>query len=163
MNASEPRQFTGRHMLAIMIIFFGIIITVNFTMAYMAHRSWTGFVVKNSYVASQQFNEKMAETRAQAALHWSSLLTVKDGIVGYKLLDSSSKDVALKSVTMKFMRPVDDREDRSELLVRRDGGSFITEMPIANGAWLIEIDADAGLDKPYRETLRIHVVNGDRQ
>ncbi|MGO4840209.1 FixH family protein, partial [Rhizobiaceae sp. 2RAB30] len=68
--------FTGRHMLAIMVAFFGTIIAVNVTMATLAGRSWTGFVVKNSYVASQEFNRKAEQGRAQAALGWESRLTM---------------------------------------------------------------------------------------
>ena len=55
---TAPKEFTGRHMLAIMLAFFGTIIAVNLVMAIFASRSWTGLVVKNSYVASQEFNEK---------------------------------------------------------------------------------------------------------
>ena len=61
-------EFTGRHMLAAMLAFFGVIIAVNITMAVFAQTSWTGFVVRNSYVASQEFNGKVAAARAQAAL-----------------------------------------------------------------------------------------------
>ncbi|WP_352772427.1 FixH family protein [Mesorhizobium sp. M0684] len=42
-------------------------------MAVLASRSWTGFVVKNSHVARQEFNRKAGEG-AQAALGWSSPL-----------------------------------------------------------------------------------------
>ena len=60
MNTRErkPAEFTGRHMLAIMLAFFGVIIAVNLVMATLASKSWTGLVVKNTYVASQQFNRK---------------------------------------------------------------------------------------------------------
>ncbi|RWK14298.1 FixH family protein, partial [Mesorhizobium sp.] len=55
-NAEKPRVFTGRHMLAIILAFFGVVIAVNLTMATLANTSWTGLVVENTYVASQQFN-----------------------------------------------------------------------------------------------------------
>jgi nitrogen fixation protein FixH len=61
----QSREFTGRHMLMIMLAFFGVIITVNVVMARFAMTSWTGLVVENSYVASQQFNEKMMAVRTQ--------------------------------------------------------------------------------------------------
>ncbi len=162
MNAAGSRQFTGRHMLAIMIAFFGVIIAVNVSLAVFARESWTGLVVQNSYVASQQFNQKMADTRAQAALDWSSKLAIENGIVSYSLVDANGRRLTLKSVTAKFMRPVDDREDRSEALGLADNGDYVSHTPIADGAWLVEIEADAGLDKPYRETLRVLVANGAR-
>ena len=63
---AQPRtggEFTGRHMLGIMLAFFATVIAVNVTMAMFASKSWTGFVVRNSYVASQEFNERSEERR----------------------------------------------------------------------------------------------------
>lgn len=59
-QTDKPKEFTGRHMLAIMLAFFGVIIAVNGVMATFATRSWSGLVVENTYVASQQFNERAA-------------------------------------------------------------------------------------------------------
>ncbi|WP_246805071.1 FixH family protein [Mesorhizobium mediterraneum] len=44
-------EFAGRYMPALILAFFTTII-VNLRMAVFASRSWTGFVVKNSCVAS---------------------------------------------------------------------------------------------------------------
>lgn len=46
---------------ALILAFFGTIIIVELTMAVLASRSWTGFVVKNSHVDSQEFNRKAGE------------------------------------------------------------------------------------------------------
>jgi nitrogen fixation protein FixH len=154
--------FTGRHMLLIMVTFFGVIIAVNVTMAYLARSSWTGLVVENSYVASQQFNAKMAETRAQDALGWSSDLTIAEGRVRYELTDKGGHAVALKGVALKFMHPVDDREDERVDLVRGADGIYGASHALSDGVWLVEIAADAGLEKAYRETLRIYVTGGKR-
>ncbi|MCO5065327.1 MAG: FixH family protein [Rhizobiaceae bacterium] len=163
MNGQERTTgFTGRHMLLVMFAFFGIIIAVNFTMAYFARSSWTGLIVENSYVASQEFNAKMAETRAQDALGWSSELTVADGRVRYKLSGTDGHAVGLDAVTVKFMHPVDDREDERVELVKGADGIFETSHSLSDGVWLVEIEADAGLEKPYRELLRIHVAGGRR-
>lgn len=160
MTAVRQKQFTGLHMLAIMIAFFGVIIAVNVTMAVVARTSWTGLVVQNSYVASQQFNQKVAETRAQASLGWSGKLTIEDGRARYRIEDSNQHGVRLLGVNMTFMRPVDDREDRTVQLVRDGDGSYAASDTIADGAWLVRVEADAGMAKPYRETLRILVYGG---
>jgi len=159
---TQSGQFTGWHMLAIMLAFFGVIISVNMTMAIFARTSWTGLVVQNSYVASQQFNEKMAETRAQAALGWTSTLTLEGGRARYRLDDNEHSGVSLHGVALTFKHPVDDREDQRLELSRDGDGSFTTGTVIPDGIWLVEVEADAGLAKPYRETLRIHIVQGKR-
>ena len=50
------RPFTGYHMTAILVAFFGVVIVVNFVMARYAVATFGGTVVDNSYVASQEFN-----------------------------------------------------------------------------------------------------------
>ena len=58
---------TGPKVLAIMLAAFGTVIAVNLTLAWSAVSTFPGLEVKNSYVASQNFN---AELAAQQALGW---------------------------------------------------------------------------------------------
>ncbi|MFN7052645.1 MAG: FixH family protein, partial [Gemmobacter sp.] len=60
-------QITGRQVFAFTAGAFGIIIAVNVLMAYKAVSTFPGLEVKNSYVASQNFD---TERRAQEALGW---------------------------------------------------------------------------------------------
>ena len=151
--------FTGRHMLLTMLAFFGVIIAANFTMAWFARSSWTGFVVENSYVASQQFNAKMAETRAQQALGWTGHFSLAGGAVRYAITGVKGVEVPLQSVSVTFRRPVDDREDQTIALVKDDSG-YAASHDVADGVWIVEIDADANLPNLYRETRRIQVLQG---
>ena len=75
-NKDQGFVFTGWHMLAIMIMFFGTIITVNLIMAWNASHSWSGLVVQNTYVASQQFNGKVALAKELAASGIEGNLTI---------------------------------------------------------------------------------------
>jgi nitrogen fixation protein FixH len=70
------RSFTGRHMLFAMLAFFGVIIAVNFTMAWFASRTFGGTVVDNSYVASQNFNSWLQASRDQQKLGWHPALSL---------------------------------------------------------------------------------------
>jgi len=42
------KPFTGRHMLAVLVGFFGVVIAVNFIMASYATSTFGGVVVENS-------------------------------------------------------------------------------------------------------------------
>ena len=55
------RKFTGKHALAVFVGAFGVIIAVNLVLAYNAVKTFPGLEVKNSYVASQEFNERLKE------------------------------------------------------------------------------------------------------
>ncbi|MVA97435.1 cytochrome oxidase [Nitratireductor sp. CAU 1489] len=154
-------EFTGRHMFFIMLAFFGTIITVNLTMATFANRSWTGLVVKNSYVASQQFNDKAALARAQDALGWRGELTISDGTVGYRLTDRSGDPVSVEAVRMIFRRPVSEQGDRALALARAGTGVFAAAIEIADGGWIVEILSDVGQADPYRQVERVRVAGGE--
>lgn len=154
------REFTGRHMLGVMVAFFGTIIAVNLVMATFATTSWTGFVVKNSYVASQQFNRKAEEGRAQAALGWESMLTISDGEIRYRLLDASGTIVEPAAVAVTFRRPAYDAEDWTLELKRASDGSFAAAETPRDGIWIVETDADIGKERPYRDVRRITISNG---
>ncbi len=65
------KVFTGWHMTAILVIFFAVVITVNFTMARLAMSTFGGKVVENSYVASQHYNVWLARAEAQDRLAWT--------------------------------------------------------------------------------------------
>jgi nitrogen fixation protein FixH len=65
------RRFSGWHMTAILLAFFGVVIAVNMTMAVFATRTFGGKVVENSYVASQKYNGWLEAARRQEQLGWT--------------------------------------------------------------------------------------------
>ncbi len=160
---TAPKEFTGRHMLAIMLAFFGTIIAVNLVMAIFASRSWTGLVVKNSYVASQQFNEKAAEGREQAARNWTPVLELQPGAVAFHLNDRAGALIELAAVKTNFRRPAYEAEDFSIELTRQAGGAFSAKADIRDGIWIIETVADIGGEHAYRDTRRIVLKGGKVQ
>ena len=162
-KAVRKGEFTGRHMLMIMIAFFGTIITVNVTMAVMASRSWTGMVVENTYVASQEFNTRAAEARAQEALGWSSDLQVVDGVVTWRLLDADSAALHPEGGVIRFRHPAFDAADIESVLEPRADGRLVAQVEPADGVWIVEIEAETGLDHPYRDTHRITLRDGGLQ
>lgn len=62
---------TGRHATAGLVVFFGVVVAVNMTMAVFATRTFGGVVVQNSYVASQKYNGWLEAARKQQQLGWS--------------------------------------------------------------------------------------------
>jgi nitrogen fixation protein FixH len=70
MKILSKGTFTGWHMTTILVVFFGIVMAVNFTMARMALGTFGGTVVDNSYVASQNYNRWLAEGDKQDKLGW---------------------------------------------------------------------------------------------
>ncbi|TIN52939.1 MAG: cytochrome oxidase, partial [Mesorhizobium sp.] len=102
---------------------------------------WTGLVVENTYVASQQFNKKATEGRAQAALGWTGKLTIAWGEVRYSLTDAAGKPVPLHGVKMLFRHPAYEKEDESVTLALGSGQEFAAQHMPKDGVWIVEIDA----------------------
>lgn len=159
-KAQQQRQFTGRHMLLIMVAFFGVIIAVNVTMAMFASRSWTGLVVGNTYVASQEFNERTERGRRQQALGWQTNLNLEAGKLSYSLVDQGGSPIRLDRVEVLLHRPVSGLQDTDLILQPGSNGSYTTDIVLEDGTWIVEVEADAGLEFPYRDVRRIQVRDG---
>ncbi|MER8581400.1 FixH family protein [Mesorhizobium sp. M1423] len=162
-TSRQSREFTGRHMLFTILGFFGVVIAVNLTMATLANTSWTGLVVENTYVASQQFNKKAEQGRAQAALGWTGKLTIAGGEVRYGVTDAAGKAVPLHGVKVLFRHPAYEKEDESITLAAASGQEFVLQHIPRDGVWIVDIDADAGLARPFRDVRRIMISDGALQ
>ena len=154
------RTFTGYHMLAWIITFFGIIIGVNITMAYYANSTWSGLVVANSYVASQEFNGKLADVKAQDALGWKGKLSASNGVFHFALNGKDGSVVAANSVAVTLRRPVTDSADFTLALTKTPEGTWSVPHTLADGAWIAEVDVASDAFKMWRDTLRLTVKDG---
>ncbi len=159
MEQAKPiRPFTGKHMLALVLAFFGVVIGVNALMATLAVRSWTGLVVKSTYVASLEFNDKLAASQAQADLNWKVGLTYQEGILQFDLTDDQNQPVNVQSVNIEVSRPIGIAEDRT-LDLERIGEGFGIATDIPSGVWNVVIRAEVA-DYPqflYRARLFVDV------
>jgi nitrogen fixation protein FixH len=156
-DAKKPFTFTGWHMLAIMLAFFGTIITVNFTMAYLATSTWSGLVVKNTYVASQQFNGKTAAIRDMLATGIAGDLQVDAKGMRYRLTLPENTPVVADSVTAHFKRPVGTAQDFELQLTPAGNGLYLADMVILPGSWIVEMQASKDGKMIMHEAKRITV------
>lgn len=150
-------HFTGRHMAAVMALFFGTIIAVNLTMAFFATSTWSGLVVTNPYVEGQRFNSVTATRERQAARGWSIDTTYADGRFAVALTDREGLPVQAGTVTAKIGRPASDQLDRTLSLQLLPQGGYAGETELAPGLW----DADVTVEMPgtdiWEKRIRFHV------
>lgn len=151
---ASTKGFTGRHMLLTTCAFFGVVISVNVTMAWFASSSWSGLVVENTYVASQQFNEKVAAIKAMNATGVSGSISVHAGVFTYRLHNRDGTPVTADAVIANFKRPVGDHEDFSETLKKVGEGLFEADRHIPSGDWIVELISRRGGTLVMHEALR---------
>ena len=159
-QVASEREFTGYHMAAALALFFGVIITVNLIMAYFANSTWSGLVVKNSYVASQEFNGKVEQVKAQEALGWKGTLTSSPGVVRWSLVDANATPVATDAVTIRFRRPVTETADATVSLTPAANGDWQAAFPLGEGLWIAVVDVQSAANGLWRENLRFADSSG---
>jgi nitrogen fixation protein FixH len=132
---TEKGEFTGRHMLLLAVGFFGVVIAVNVLMAVVASSSWTGLVVDNSYVASQQFEDKRIAHEAQRAAGWQASFTYAPGIAQLIVRDGAGNPVDLGPVSVLVNRPVGGHDDQRLTLERSADVSYAAALVLSEGVW----------------------------
>lgn len=154
-NPAKQREFTGWHMLGVLVLFFGTIIGVNIWLAIEATTSWTGLVVENSYVASQEFNTKLANARAQDAMGWQGGFAYEDGQVRFTLVDGEGKPIRATSVTVALSRPIGTHGDQTLTLNPLVDGSYGAMVDLIPGAWNAHILATFDGQPDYEHNARL--------
>ncbi|MHA6719858.1 FixH family protein [Sphingomonas sp. RS6] len=150
------RPFTGWHMAAILIGFFGVVIAVNLVMATNAVRTFGGVVVDNSYVASQYFNRWLAEGREQAAQGWrAEAHGTPDGALVVALRDARGP-IRQAIVTVEAEHPLGRVPGRSIALTTLGDGRYAAPHALSAGRWRVRIHARAGQrDAEFVQDLRL--------
>ncbi|MBP2445135.1 FixH family protein [Rhizobium leguminosarum] len=136
---TSTQGFTGRHMLIVTCSFFAVVIGVNVTMAWFASSSWSGLVVENTYVASQEFNRKAADMRAMAASGIIGKLSLAGGRIRYDIHNRDGSPATVDDVTANFKRPVGDHEDFHVAFTKVGNGKFESQHRVASGDWIVEV------------------------
>ena len=153
--STRTQGFTGMHMLLITCAFFGVIIAVNFTMAWYASSSWSGLVVKNTYVASQEFNGRAAAMKAMAASGIAGKLSLTSDEIHYDIRNKDGSPAVVDDVVANFKRPVGDHEDFHVGLTKLSEGRFKADRAVATGDWIVEVTSRRGGEIIMHEAVRI--------
>jgi nitrogen fixation protein FixH len=149
MSATAPAkgQLTGRKVTAIFVAFFGVIMTVNFTMAHYASSTFGGVVVENSYVASQHYNKWLGAAAAQEKLGWSATVArLPDDRVAVRFA-GAPQGLMVSAVAR---HPLGRAPDQALVFIRAADGAFVSTKAVMPGRWVVRLSADAGAAK-WRE------------
>ena len=159
-SSVPPREFTGKHMLFVMLGFFGVVVGVNVTMAVLSSRTWTGLVVENSYVASQEFNCKQHVALEQQAMGWQGRLAYAGGQLRFTLTDGSDRPLPAESVQLALSRPIGVAGDQTLMLERQADGSFTSPAVLGDGVWNGAIVAQFAGAPDHEHRARLVIANG---
>jgi nitrogen fixation protein FixH len=148
------RELTGRHVLAITVSAFTIIIAVNLTMAWKAVSTFPGLEVKNSYVASQSFD---ADRTAQQALGWTVTTRVVDGVLRVSVAGPDGHPADVAAVEGLIGRTTSRGEDQTPAFERVAEATFEAPVAVSRGQWVLQLRATSGDGTAFRQRVAIAV------
>ncbi len=155
--AGQPRQFTGWHMLAVMIAFFSVVIGVNATLAVMANKTWSGLIVSNGYDASQHFNKEEARLKEQALLGWAATVVPRADQITVTMLNASGQPLTGLQVSGTLKRVVTESQDKPLAFAETGAGVYRVATAVAAGKWNIELAARDFQGHSFLQTYHILV------
>jgi len=147
------KKLTGWHVAAIFGGAFSVIIAVNLALAYSAISTFPGLEVKNSYVASQSFDDDRA---AQEALGWSVSARASDGELYLQLTDSKGASVEAQTLSATLGRATHVRDDSTPEFTF-DGQQYVAKTDLDPGNWNIRMEARAADGTVFRQRVVLHV------
>jgi len=148
------KELTGRHFAVIICSGFAVIIAVNLTLAYQAVATFPGLEVKNSYVASQNFDRDRA---AQEALGWD-VAAVLDQSGTLRLSFADKAGPVEPNITYAVLgRATNVQQDQTPEF-RFDGTSFVSHVDLGSGNWNLRLVALAGDGTEFKQRIIVKVL-----
>ena len=147
------KPLTGTHVFAIFASAFSIIIAVNLTLAFQAVATFPGLETKNSYVASQSFDE---DREAQLALGWTVAAEIENGDLVLSI-DDALGPVVPTIVSATLGRATHVGDDRSPEFLH-NGTAFVAPVgTLERGNWNLRLVARASDGTLFRQRIVIWV------
>jgi nitrogen fixation protein FixH len=158
--AAVPRKpgLLGRHVLMMMISFFGVIVAVDGFMIYRAVSTFGGLETQDAYRKGLAYNQRISRDAEQAHAGWQD--TVEIGGAGQHLRitlrDPAGAPITGKRLAAKIGRPATDRFDVTLDLAEIRAGVYEAAIPVvAEGSWIVELSAfDGAAQEPAYEARR---------
>ncbi|MEE9454168.1 MAG: FixH family protein [Paracoccaceae bacterium] len=152
---SAVKELTGRKVLTILLVAFGVILTANMTLLYYALHSFPGLEEKNPYIASQSFDTRAA---AQVALGWVPHVEYGAAQVKLQIMGAQGGLVFPKTLTTRIGRPTHDREDQVVVFQKAADGYYL-DAKLARGKWFVYVTAQSADGVDYTARLAIYVTD----
>lgn len=150
----ESRK-VGRVVLAVFVLFFLTVATVNGVFIYMAERTLPGLVTENPYEKGLAYNKTLEEARAQKAEGVSGAAVYRDGRIEWRLTDEAGGAVSDAVVTARLVRAVRSGHDFDTVLTPDGNGGYAASLALPmEGAWTAKLEARRDDGRVYRDTLK---------
>lgn len=146
-------RLTGRKVLVIAFCAFMVMLIPNIVLAVFAVRTFSGLVVTNSYVSSQEF-DRLRD--AQLALGWTVSVEQGDGALRLDITGPDGATVRPAALAVTVGRPTTTRDDLALDLEPTPTG-YAAVAGLGRGNWRVEIAATAADGTAFHQSRDIFV------
>ena len=135
----------------------------NIALIYFALHTLHGSELENPYDASQAFNRRIADARAQDERGWTADVMTRAEGAGERIMvqfrDRAGLPISDLDVTARFQHPFDAAQD-SQTTLASDGEDYEgIATPVAPGRWTLVIEARRGADRLFRSENKLAVAD----
>ena len=155
-NATE---LTGRHVLIMLLAFFGVLFAVNAIFVMVSLKSFPGETADNSYLYGLNYNDVLAERAAQSRLGWRVQVTgVEKHQIEVVFTDADGLALTELKITGEVNRPAHDNTQQEIVFLEKGDGAYIANIQsLAGGAWDIAGEAVRANGDKFFFTARVMI------
>ena len=144
-------EIRGWHVLSVILAFFATIIAVNVTFAVYAVQTFPGEDVRRSYLQGLQYNDTLAERRAQAARGWRASAgfgaDADDAVLEVVLTTREAFAIEGATLSGNLEWPTTSQFDRELTFQSLGQGRYVARLGALNaGRWRLRAHAQQGAE-----------------
>jgi nitrogen fixation protein FixH len=153
-------RLQGRHVLASLVAFFGIVFAVNGFMLVRALSTHSGVVAIEPYRKGLAYKERIQADEVQTSLGWRDAVHISaPNALSVVLSDRDGASVTSMHVRVLIGRPATNTADRTLELREVGPGQYAAEMKaLEPGTWIVDLEVRHGRDAAtpvYRAKRRL--------
>ncbi|MBU1212394.1 MAG: FixH family protein [Alphaproteobacteria bacterium] len=144
---SDGWKLNGWHVLAGLIVFFGVMIAVNGVFLYFAMTTFTGIETADAYRKGVAYNASLEESRQLDKLGWKGALKATGERIEFVLKTADGAPVRGVRVEGRIGRPATDTFDRTVAFEDAGSGVYRSQpLALAPGNWILALEAHDPVD-----------------
>lgn len=155
------REWTGRHVLAALLISFAVVIGINGYFIAEAEGTYPGEDVNRPYLQGLEYNRILEARTRQAAIGWHATIAGVRGADGtatitVTLADRNGKPLSGIGLDGILRHPMDEERDRAIVFEAEGGGIYAGRVPkVSPGNWDVVVTNRSAATTPFQAERRI--------
>jgi nitrogen fixation protein FixH len=154
-------ELKGRHVMAILVAFFGLVFAANIVLVRQAISTFAGTETDTAYRDGLIYNRELAAARRQDALGWGVTAHALRNGDGQASVEVEAKDASGMPLTglagrATLAHPADKRQDRHGELLPLAPGKFLADFgDTPAGQWELVLEFSKGDERVFMSRNRI--------